>query len=277
MRYKSRTDQWWVAGIFLCLFGGLSCSKGGGDSSNPNVCAGITVTVTGSVTNATLGMNDGKIEGTATGGSGSLTFSLNGGAFQASGTFLNLAKGSYTLTAKYANGCTGSATFQVNETDPCSSTITVTGSATQSDPCNPSGIVTITAAGGTGFTYSLNSGTFQASNVFNNVQVGNHTIMARDAAGCSKSGTVNVTTIPSGPLFAAVRALVTANCAVAGCHAGTQPPNFTVDCNIILNKTLVKARAVDGTPSFMPPTGPLPISEREKISNWINAGGRFTD
>jgi hypothetical protein len=53
--------------------------------------------------------------------------------------------------------------------------------------------------------------------------------------------------------------------------------NFTVDCNIVLNKDRIKARAIDGNPSIMPPTGALPQADKDKITNWINAGGRFTD
>jgi hypothetical protein len=103
---------------------------------------------------------------------------------------------------------------------------------------------------------------------------------------CSKGGDTGSTTPPpasscaqgvAGPKYQAVKALISSNCALSGCHAGTQAPNFTDDCNIINNRLLIKARAVDGIPSFMPPTGPLPISERNKITDWINAGGRYTD
>lgn len=79
-----------------------------------------------------------------------------------------------------------------------------------------------------------------------------------------------------GPLFTAVKNLMQANC--QSCH---NPGNmnggkdWTNDCNIVANKDRIKARAVDeGT---MPPTGPLPQSEKDKITAWINAGGRLTD
>ena len=79
-----------------------------------------------------------------------------------------------------------------------------------------------------------------------------------------------------GPLFTAVRNLMQANC--QSCHnPGNMNGNkdWTVDCNIVANKDRIKARAVDeGT---MPPTGPLPQSEKDKITAWINAGGRLTD
>jgi uncharacterized membrane protein len=51
--------------------------------------------------------------------------------------------------------------------------------------------------------------------------------------------------------------------------------NWTVDCNIVANKDRIKIRAVEqGT---MPPTGALPQSEKDKITAWINAGGKITD
>lgn len=79
-----------------------------------------------------------------------------------------------------------------------------------------------------------------------------------------------------GPLFTAVKTLMQANC--QSCHNGTNAnggKDWTVDCNIVANKSRIKARAVDeGT---MPPTGPLPQTEKDKITAWINAGGRLTD
>ena len=51
--------------------------------------------------------------------------------------------------------------------------------------------------------------------------------------------------------------------------------NWKVDCNIVANKDRIKIRAVEqGT---MPPTGALPQSEKDKITAWINAGGKITD
>lgn len=102
---------------------------------------------------------------------------------------------------------------------------------------------------------------------------------------CSKSDGENNTPPPSppagcngtpGPLFIAVKNLMQANC--QSCHNSSNSnggKDWTVDCNIVSNKDRIKVRAVDqGT---MPPTGPLPQSEKDKILAWINAGGRITD
>ena len=106
-------------------------------------------------------------------------------------------------------------------------------------------------------------------------------------AGCSKGGDNNDNNNPPppppagctgtpGPLFTAVKTLMQANC--QSCHNSSNMnggKDWTVDCNIVANKNRIKARAVDeGT---MPPTGPLPQSEKDKITAWINAGGRLTD
>ncbi|HVG41598.1 MAG TPA: SprB repeat-containing protein [Chitinophagaceae bacterium] len=86
-----------------------SCSKGGGGSTPPptDPCIGA-VTLTTSVVNASSGQSNGSITASATGGSG-FTYSINNGAFQSAALFINLAAGTYTITAKNSAGCTASA------------------------------------------------------------------------------------------------------------------------------------------------------------------------
>ena len=270
---------------FFIAFIFYSCSKGGGGGgpappSNP--CNGVTITVTGTILNpSAAGSNDGSIAATASGSTG-FTFNINGGAFQASGNFTNLAAGSYTIVARNGSGCTGSSSFTLTAPNPCTGiTISLNTSATPNSPCQAggTGTITVTASGGAApFTYSLNSGVFQASNLFSNLVDGSYTITAKDANGCTGNGSTTIGNVPPGSLFIAVRNLIQSECVT--CHNGAQAEggmNFTVDCNIVANKDRIKARAVDGNPSQMPPTGPLPASERQKITNWINAGGLFTN
>ncbi len=247
----------------------------------PNVCAGITITVTGTITNpSTPGGSNGSIVATATGSSG-FTFNINNGTFQATGNFTGLVAGNYTINAKDANGCTGTAVFTLTDPNLCSGvTITVNTTNTSNTPCEGNtASITITPSGGTGpYTYSLNSGAFQSGNVFSNLSTANHSIVAKDANGCTGTKNVLVGDLPAGPLFTAVRTLVQNNCVT--CHNPTQPNggmNFSVDCNIVANKDRIKARAVDANPSPMPQGGLLPASERQKITDWINAGGKFTN
>lgn len=260
-----------------------ACRKS--DSSTPtptpNPCSGISISVSATVTDTDAGSTNGSIAASATGGTGAMTFSINGGAYQASGTFGNLAKGSYTVTAKDTKGCTGSKSFTVNEKNPCAGvTITINNTITNSDPCTPSGVINASASGSTGFTFSIDNGAFQANGTFNNVSVGNHTITAKDGAGCSQSVTATIGTVTIGTLYSAAKAVIQNNCAISGCHTGASPTgglNFGSDCTIINNKDRIKARAIDGNPSIMPPTGALPQADKDKLMAWINAGGRFTD
>lgn len=158
-----------------------------------------------------------------------------------------------------------------------SKNITVTLASTNAAGC-AGGSVTVTAAGSTGFTYNIDGGTFQASNVFNNVTAGDHTIIAKDSEGCTKSGTVTITSSPSGVLFAAVKAVINTNC--VSCHSGASAQggiSLSTDCSIINAAARIKARAVDGNPSFMPQGGQLNATDKKKITDWITAGGKYTD
>lgn len=264
-----------VASAIMIVY---SCSKGdGGGGGTPNPCAGISVAVTATVTNVTSGAN-GAINATATGGSG-FTFSINGGAFQSSGNFTGLAAGTYTITARNSNNCTGSAPFTV-ATNLCSGvTINITTTNANTVPCaSPSGSITATATGSTGITYSINGTSFQASGNFPNLAAGAYTVTAKDANGCTSTSNVTIQNASAGPLFAAVKTLLQNNC--VPCHNNVQSEggnNWTIDCNIINNKERIKARAVDNNPSSMPPTGPLSQSDKNIITDWINAGGTFSN
>jgi len=275
--------------IVSCAAIYTACSKGGDDPAPPaNPCAGVTVSVTATTTNATQGQSNGSITATATGGSG-FTYSKDGTNFQASGTFSGLAAGNYTITAKNSNGCTGSAQFTVGTTNACAGvTINVTNNATQAIPCPTpaSGSISVTASGSTGpYMYSINGGAFGAANTFSNLAAGSYTIVARDANGCTSSNiSASVTNAPAGSLFSAVRTIVQTNCAVSGCHDATSQQsgiNFSNDCQIVAQATRIKVRAVDqaGTPSQMPPPprAALSVSDRQAITNWVAAGGGYTN
>jgi SprB repeat len=147
-------------------------------------CAGVTILVNTTQVNPTTGQSNGTITATATGSAG-FTYSLNGGAYQASNIFTGLATGNYTVTAKNANGCTGVAQVALGSTNPCAG-VTVTVTTTQVNPTtgNANGSITAAATGGTGFTYSLNNGTFQAGATFSNLAAGSYTVTAKNSNGC---------------------------------------------------------------------------------------------
>jgi hypothetical protein len=282
MRYVMTAVCFFMAGIILFGSCGKSNSSGGGGGGTPNPCSGVTIVVDGTISNPSApGASDGSITATASGSTG-LSFNINGGAFQASGSFTNLAAGTYAIGAKNGSNCTGSKSFTLVAPNLCGGvTITLTNTTTTNSSCQPTGngSITVTASGGAApFTYSLNGGVFQSSNLFNNLNQGNYAITVKDANGCTGSANVTVNNTAEGPLFSAVKTLMQINCAVSGCHADVQPPIFLSNqCTIVNNGFLIKARAVDGNPSPMPPTGLLPATERQKITDWINAGGQINN
>lgn len=260
------------------LFFGISCGK---NDPPPDPCASVTVTVTGTTTNPAAGAANGTIVASASGATG-FTYSLNGGTFQSTGQFTNLAAGSYTVTAKSSAGCTGSASFTLTNVVNCNTvTIAVNPTPTGVTPCvTASGSITAAASGGTGpYTYSLNGGAFQSSATFSSLNAGTFSITAKDANGCTGTqGNIAVGTRSAGPLFTAVRTLIQNNC--VSCHNASTANggvNLSTDCAIVSAKDRINVRAVQGTPTPMPTSGLLPAADRQAITNWINAGGRVTD
>lgn len=127
--------------------------------------------------------DDGTIVvASVTGGTGLLSYSLDGSNFQTSTGFPSVSAGNHTIIVKDALGCSGSYTLDI--TQPAA--ITLSASVVHVT-CNGahSGNVAITAGGGSGtLAYSLDGISFQSNNVFNNLAAGNYTAYVRDAGGC---------------------------------------------------------------------------------------------
>jgi len=252
-------------------------------SSNP--CTGVTVAVTTTTVNPGTGLSNGSITAAATGGTG-FTYSLNNGAFQASGTFANLAAGTYTVTAKNSNGCLGSTQVTLTATSPCTSTnITLSAAVVNTTPCvtpTNNGTITVTAGGSTGFTYNLNGGAYQAGNVFASQNAGTYLVGVKDVNGCTKTLSTTVGVIAQGPLFAQVRTLISTRCSGSGCHmngGSAAGYNFDPDCNIVSKWSQINGATVLYTLVKMPksPQALFTAAEKAIITNWINAGHRYTD
>ena len=274
--------------LAVCIPILLSCGSKGGGSGLTNPCTGVTITISGNVTHTTgAGAMNGAIAVSAS-GSPVIVFSINGSGYQSSGHFTGLAAGTYTITGKSPAGCTGSSSFTVNDNDPCvGQTFTVGGSAINATPCLTTGngsITVTTSGGGSGFTYNLNGGAFQVSPTFSNLAANAYTVGAKETGGCIKTATVTVNPTAPGTLFSAVKTIITANCAITACHSGPTPTgglDFTQDCTIVTSAARIKLRAVDNfnTANQMPPlpTAGLSLADRNSITNWVNAGGLYTN
>jgi len=195
------------ANTYNVVVNDLSTSCGGTATSVVNATGSLTVSSVG--VDPTCAGGDGTITITATGGSGSYEYSIDGGAtFQPSGSFTGLAANTYSIVVNdLSSSCTGTDAVTLNSTSGITSTFS------SNDPlcagaCD--GTITVTGSGGTGsLSYSLDGGTGQPTGVFTGVCAGPHTVDITDGGGCTE--TVNVTlTDPTAVTHTA--AVTAANC-----------------------------------------------------------------
>lgn len=184
----------------------------------------------------------------------------------------------FTITAFAACSKSSSSTPTLPADACAGKTILITATPEAAQHCSNDGSIDIAVTGSTNFTYKLNSsGTYQTAAKFTDLSEGAYTVFVKDGVGCEKSAAVTVGSSGTiGPLFTSMKSLVNTRC--KSCHNSTLANggmNFEIECNIIKNKTRIKVRAVDeGT---MPQSGTLPQSEKDIISNWINAGGAYAN
>ncbi len=146
---------------------------------------------------------DGLIAVSASGGTGSLTYNIDGNAYQSGNVFTGLGAGSHSLNIKDANGCTQNlATVSITPPTSISGTGSVTSNYNGSQiscPTSTNGLITVNASGGTGsLTYNIDGSAFQSGNVFTGLSAGGHSLIIKDANGCTQNlATVNITPPPS--------------------------------------------------------------------------------
>jgi guanyl-specific ribonuclease Sa len=156
--------------------------------------SGLSLAVSTIVTSCNT--NNGIITATATGGVAPLTYSIDGVSYFAGNIFTGLAAGVYTVYVKDANGCIVTKQATVASVPPPSLNVTVQ----QNTTCGTaSGVIIATGSGGLApLSYNIDGGAFQPTGIFINVAAGVHTIIVKDATGCT-SAPQSVTVAPSAP------------------------------------------------------------------------------
>jgi gliding motility-associated-like protein len=220
-------------------FGGLAAGIYTVSAKDANGCMGetrIAVTnqdgpaLTVRKTDATCGNSTGTINALATGGNGTILFSIDGVNFQPGGTFSGLAGGQYTVTAKDASGCTNSQPVDIIYS---ASTPTLFGSLTNAICHVQPGAILAQASGGTTpYQYSINNQPFQSSPIFAGLTAGNYNLVVQDANGC----TANVPeTIQEICIFSVAAVPANAECGgnngsiTATVVNGTAPYTYSID------------------------------------------------
>lgn len=133
-------------------------------------------------TNEICGQMNGSIEVTASGGLGTIQYSLDGVNYQSSGLFENLSTGPYDLFAKDENDCVIMQSGSVGGIDGTQiDSLKITDETCE----NGNGSIEIFASGGTGdFQYSIDGMTFQDTALFENLSADTFTIYVIDENDC---------------------------------------------------------------------------------------------
>ena len=167
------------------------------------------ITGTASSTPATCGGNNGSATASASGGTGTLTYSWlpSGGTGANTATYTNLVAGSYTCTVTDANGCTTTLTTNVSNTGGP----TVTSSGTDVS-CNggSNGSAMVNASGGTSpYTYSWSPGGGTNPSI-SGLSAATYTCTVTDFNGCKTIDTVKVT--QPAPLAVTIDSIINSSC-----------------------------------------------------------------
>ncbi len=263
---KILVGAFWITGIlgFLqaCTYDVLP---------EPADCGNAPLVNLGNVEDANCGQATGSIAVSASGGTGFLSFSINGNNFQTEPVFSGLNAGSYTVTVKDENNCTATLETIVKNSDG----LNITVSTTDAGCGTANGSVNISAIGGeVPYQFKIDGGGFQAKNTFTGLPNGTHTVTAKDASGCEITQEV---TLASGIAFESVQAIIKSNCAISSCHGGSTAPDFRKADNIKSRAATIKSRT--GSKSMPPPSSGLSLTsdEIEKIACWADDGALLSN
>ncbi len=130
---------------------------------------------------ASSSVNMNEITINASGGTGNLTYSIDGMNFQNSNVFSNLLNGNYTITIQDENGCTTTtiATVSVNTLS-----VQASGGGVSCFGLSDGSLMVFVSGGMMPYEYSIDGGmTYQSNNEFTGLAAGTYTATVRDAEG----------------------------------------------------------------------------------------------
>lgn len=142
-------------------------------------------------TSPRCGSATGEVSLTATGGTGALTYSINGTTFQGQPLFRNLPGGEYTARVRDTKGCETTKAVSL----PVSFSVGIASISTTTAACGQAnGSLTVTTAGGSGaMQYSIDGRqTVQSGSSFSNLKGGLYLVQVRDGAGCTATQSASI-------------------------------------------------------------------------------------
>ncbi|MGD1890644.1 MAG: hypothetical protein ACFB15_08615 [Cyclobacteriaceae bacterium] len=251
-------------GACLLLWAFVSCD----DSDEPGCSGQLSLAIINQ--SSARCESGGSVEVTAQGNSGSAMYRLNSQSFQNSGTFENLAAGSYQITAQDETGCETTLAVTIDE---AASDLTINNITISPSACSEaSGSLVVEAQGGNpDYQYRIDADPFQSSAEFSNLSPGEYTIVVQDANGCQSEMSALVTSDVS--FSNVIQDIISTDCAVTGCHvAGTNLPNFSEKSNIIDRAARIRSRTTART--MPPPNSGRSLTDEQiaQIACWVEDG-----
>ena len=152
----------------------------------------LELTVEAQVDITCFGENNGIIEISGQGGTGSLQYQINNQGFQNDPVFNNLSSGTHTLEVTDDNGCITSTSLEI--TEPQELVVELTNQMNISCS-NPNGAVTINVSGGVGtptINFSGNSVNGNSA-TFENLGIGTYAVSVTDENNCETTSSVEIT------------------------------------------------------------------------------------
>jgi hypothetical protein len=216
-------------------------------------------------------ISNGAITLAATGGKPPYEFSLNDKSPQSTGVYTDLTSGTFQISVKDASRC--EKKIEVVIEAPASS-VQAIAKVTHVSGCGATnGSIEIQASSGNPpYHYKIQSESFRDNSKFQNLAVGNYSVIVRDASGCETSVSVFVAQGSTDVSYKSeIHPLLTAKC--KNCHSagGSGGLNIT-DFDLTKNKAQkIKNRTGNGS---MPPGAPLTQAEKDLITCWVNDGAK---
>jgi uncharacterized repeat protein (TIGR01451 family)/gliding motility-associated-like protein len=145
----------------------------------------MEVSVEASIQATCADASDAEISVSVEGAFGEVSYSLNEGTPQSSNSFNGLSAGTYTVLVEDANGCSVlTDEIIVNNPNPIEAELSLSSNVSCFNGSD--GVIEITATGGTGqLSYTLNGGSPQTLNRFENLVAGTYTVVVEDENMCS--------------------------------------------------------------------------------------------
>ncbi|MDQ3191051.1 MAG: choice-of-anchor L domain-containing protein [Bacteroidota bacterium] len=169
--------------------------------------------------------SDGSITINGTGVNAPFTYQINGSPVSSNNVFNNLPPGSYVVTFHDNVGCSVSDTVIITSPPVITETTSSSGISciNQND-----GTATITSINGGTPTFTVTWSNAQTGTTANGLSAGSHSYAIVDNAGCTKSGTVNITGVTG------IESTLAGNIATCGHFDGQ-----------------IQVGAIGGTPSYL--------------------------